>query len=100
MKPKLGRVIEAITPSDFCHASLEDGLDVLNSRIKDYGVRATRIKHLYVGFECDLLAVIDLSRTYGLRPSFKKGYDDSEWSICALDLDDNYSHLTYWSPGA
>ena len=99
MKPR-GKVIEATVPSDFCHVALEDGLDILNNRIRDYGIRVSNQKYLHVGIECDLLKVIDLSRTYGLRPSFKRDYSDCEWSIHALDLDNNYSHVVYWSPGA
>ncbi len=100
MKPKHGKIIEATVACDFCHVALEEGLDVLNDRIRDYGVRTLGIKYLYVGIECDLLTIINLSRAYSLRPSFKKDYSDCEWSIHALDLDNNYSHIVYWSPGA
>ena len=100
MKPVRGKVIEASVPCDFCHVSLEDGLDVLNKYIEDEGINTVQNKYLHVSLDCDLLRVIDLSRTYGLNPSFQRDYTDCEWSVYALDIDNNYSHIIYWSPGA
>ncbi len=99
MKPR-GTVLEAAVGCDFSQAGLEDGLDDLNQYILDKEFRVLGKKCLYIDIECDLLQVIDLSRAYCLQPSFKKDYKDGEWSIHALDLDNNYSHIVYWSPGA
>ena len=98
MKPKHGKVFEASVPSDFCHAGLEDAFEVINKYIKQFDVKTCGLTYLRVGIECDLLRVIDLSRTYGISPSFKKDYDSDEWSLHKLDK--NFRHVIYWSPGA
>ena len=96
MKPR--HVIEATITCDFSHAGLDDGLDALNKYIYDNDIKTIGNTYLYVGLECDLLRVIDLSRTYSMWPSFKAGYKPCEWSIHKLRKD--YSHIVYHSPGA
>ena len=99
MKPTQGTVLRLPTDSDFTEVAVEEADRIIRKHAKDNDIKLFGAKYLSLGIGCDLLRVIDVSRCYGLSPSFDKDYDEDEWSLLALDEKD-FTHIYCWTPGA
>lgn len=89
---------ELSIPCDLSQCALEDALSDMRRRAGKDALCYDRIE-LTVGIGADLLAVIDLSRGHGLRPSFSRTYEDHEWSV-TVHTKEGYKPITVWSSGA
>ena len=84
---------------DFSLYAAEQAVDAIRAVAKGQKVELVDTFYADVGVECDLLSVIDISRSLGMRPSFNADYSYDEWSIFGYDRK-TLKHITVWSPGA